>query len=234
MCDVDGRPIDDRRVEELANGVNISLRTGCFCNPGAGEIAHGLTADHMRRYFGRPGAVSFVDLRDDMLASHELLVSAIRVSVGIATNFTDVYRLMCFLQGFLDQTVADMNGILSQVPEWGTGRRAKLDGIKTAGKTGTTSAFRDGWFVGYTGNFTAAVWMGNDDYRSTRRLISFAMPGRITLPNSRTSASTCKCGTSPSGTAALSVRWMQKSTQLSSRRLYAGENGAGTRTRGIT
>lgn len=78
-----------------------------------------------------------------------------------------------------DQTVADMNGILSQVPEWGTGRRAKLDGIKTAGKTGTTSAFRDGWFVGYTGNFTAAVWMGNDDYRSTRRLTGGSLPATI-------------------------------------------------------
>jgi selenocysteine lyase/cysteine desulfurase len=111
MHDVDGRSIDDRRVEELANGVNISLRTGCFCNPGAGEIAHGLTADHMHAYFGRHDAVSFLDLRSDMLARHELLVAAIRVSVGVASNFTDVYRLMCFLQGFVDQTVDDIGRV---------------------------------------------------------------------------------------------------------------------------
>jgi len=78
-----------------------------------------------------------------------------------------------------EKTVAAMNGILSQVPEWGTGRRAKLEGIKTAGKTGTTSAYRDGWFVGYTGNFTGAVWMGNDDYRSTRRLTGGSLPATV-------------------------------------------------------
>lgn len=78
-----------------------------------------------------------------------------------------------------DTTVAAMNGILSQVPEWGTGRRAKLDRIKTAGKTGTTSAWRDGWFVGYTGNFVGAVWMGNDDFTSTRRLTGGRLPAMI-------------------------------------------------------
>ncbi len=111
MHDPNGRSIDDRRVEELANRVNISLRTGCFCNPGAGEIAHGLSAEHMRQYFGRRDAVSFLDLRTDMLARHELLVAAIRVSVGVATNFTDVYRLMCFLQGFVDRTVDDIGRV---------------------------------------------------------------------------------------------------------------------------
>ncbi|WP_291742963.1 transglycosylase domain-containing protein [Bauldia sp.] len=75
-----------------------------------------------------------------------------------------------------EQTVADMNGILSQVPEWGTGRRAKLEGIKTAGKTGTTSAYRDAWFVGFTGNYAAAVWMGNDNYQPTRRLTGGSLP----------------------------------------------------------
>ena len=75
-----------------------------------------------------------------------------------------------------EDTARSMNEMLSQVPEWGTGRRAKLDGIKTAGKTGTTQAYRDAWFVGYTGNYVAAVWFGNDNYGPTNRLTGGRLP----------------------------------------------------------
>src|SRR3569623_749931 len=71
-----------------------------------------------------------------------------------------------------------MAGMMSHVVSEGTARRAALDGIPTAGKTGTTNAYRDAWFVGYTGNFTCAVWYGNDDYSPTNRMTGGSLPAQ--------------------------------------------------------
>jgi penicillin-binding protein 1A len=61
------------------------------------------------------------------------------------------------------RVVQDMNFMLNKVVEEGTGKRAILEGIPVAGKTGTTNGYKDAWFVGYTGNLVASVWYGNDD-----------------------------------------------------------------------
>lgn len=74
------------------------------------------------------------------------------------------------------ETVKSINVMLAQVPEWGTARRSKLEGIRNAGKTGTTQSYRDAWFVGYTGNFVAAVWFGNDNYTPTNRMTGGSLP----------------------------------------------------------
>ncbi|HET9714843.1 MAG TPA: PBP1A family penicillin-binding protein [Pseudolabrys sp.] len=71
---------------------------------------------------------------------------------------------------------ADMIKMMNSVVENGTGRRARLDGIAAAGKTGTTNAYRDAWFMGYTGNFVCGVWFGNDDYQSTNRMTGGSLP----------------------------------------------------------
>ncbi len=82
------------------------------------------------------------------------------------------------VQAIPASVAADMAGMMSHVVTEGTARRAALDGIPAAGKTGTTSAYRDAWFVGYTGNFTCAVWYGNDDYSPTNRMTGGSLPAQ--------------------------------------------------------
>jgi penicillin-binding protein 1A len=74
------------------------------------------------------------------------------------------------------QVATDMNAMLVSAVENGTGKRAMLDGVRVAGKTGTTNAYRDAWFVGYTGNFVCGVWIGNDDYSPTNRMTGGSLP----------------------------------------------------------
>jgi len=82
------------------------------------------------------------------------------------------------LQAIPASVAADMASMMSHVVSEGTARRAALDGIPTAGKTGTTNAYRDAWFVGYTGNFSCAVWYGNDDYSPTNRMTGGSLPAQ--------------------------------------------------------
>jgi selenocysteine lyase/cysteine desulfurase len=113
MRDRDGLPLDDLRVEELANAANVSLRTGCFCNPGAAEAAHHLSKDDLCRWFGRRQAVSYLEFRDQLRRRHNQFPSAIRISFGVASNFADAYRLVTFLQKFVDRSVTEVDEPIS-------------------------------------------------------------------------------------------------------------------------
>ncbi len=99
-----GHLFDYRMVEAEANALNISLRTGCFCNPGAGEKAHGLTEAQLADCFKRPERMTFEQFITAMHGKGEDTVGAIRVSVGIASNFADVYRFWQFARTFCDRS----------------------------------------------------------------------------------------------------------------------------------
>ncbi len=78
-----------------------------------------------------------------------------------------------------EETAKNMNMMMRNVVVAGTGRRAQVQGVPAAGKTGTTSSYRDAWFAGFTGNYVATVWMGNDNYLPTKRLTGGSLPAMI-------------------------------------------------------
>jgi penicillin-binding protein 1A len=75
--------------------------------------------------------------------------------------------------------VAMMNTMLRETLLTGTARKAEMPGWEAAGKTGTTQEFRDAWFVGYTGQLVAGVWLGNDDGTPGKRLTGSTLPVEI-------------------------------------------------------
>ena len=71
------------------------------------------------------------------------------------------------------------NQMLRGVMTSGTGRSAAIAGRDVAGKTGTTSDYKDAWFVGYTGGFVTAVWVGKDDNSPMRGVTGGSSPAAI-------------------------------------------------------
>jgi selenocysteine lyase/cysteine desulfurase len=97
----DGQIIDHRDIESAANQVNISLRTGCFCNPGAGEIALGISRLELDVCFTGPGHEKRLSIDDFRLCIDGKASGAVRVSVGPVTNFNDVQAFLAFARGLL-------------------------------------------------------------------------------------------------------------------------------------
>ena len=99
--DPEGHLVDYRRVEELAAQARISLRTGCFCNPGAGEVALGISRVELDVCFTRPGNEDRLSIDDFRLCIDGKSSGAVRISVGPFTNFNDVQALLSFARGLL-------------------------------------------------------------------------------------------------------------------------------------
>jgi molybdenum cofactor sulfurtransferase len=96
----DGRVVDERFVDRVAATHRISVRTGCFCNPGAGETAFSISGDAL---LGAEFGVGMI--LDDYIRQIGVPTGgAVRVSLGVATNFADVYRFMAFATEFRDVT----------------------------------------------------------------------------------------------------------------------------------
>lgn len=99
--DKNDQAFDHRFIESEANKVNISLRTGCFCNPGAGEVALGISRVELDVCFTSPGHEDRLTLDDFRLCIDGKSSGAVRISVGMVTNFNDVQAFLAFARGLL-------------------------------------------------------------------------------------------------------------------------------------
>jgi selenocysteine lyase/cysteine desulfurase len=111
LLDPGGRVVDERAVARATAAAGISIRTGCFCNPGAGEGAFNLTkADWRRALRGRARTLDqYVDLLG--LPSG----GALRASVGLASNVEDVERFLAFVEMTYRDRAADTGGLAPRV-----------------------------------------------------------------------------------------------------------------------
>jgi penicillin-binding protein 1A len=78
-----------------------------------------------------------------------------------------------------DAVRRDMTAMLYQVVQAGTGTAARLGDREAAGKTGTSQDYRDAWFVGFTADHVAGVWVGNDDNSPMRGVTGGLVPARL-------------------------------------------------------
>ena len=78
-----------------------------------------------------------------------------------------------------EQAAQQLTYMMTQVVERGTGRRAGIDGWQIAGKTGTTQAARDAWFIGFTADYVVGVWMGYDNNDPLTGVTGGGLPAEI-------------------------------------------------------
>jgi molybdenum cofactor sulfurtransferase len=109
--DPDGHLLDYRRVEELAGREGISVRTGCFCNPGAGETAEGITDEDVLAALESVTDLTLPRFLQVITHRSGKSAGAIRASFGIASNLADAQRFVAFAERLRDQTRLTMGDV---------------------------------------------------------------------------------------------------------------------------
>jgi selenocysteine lyase/cysteine desulfurase len=100
VLDRAGLVVPFSRVEERAREEGVSIRGGCFCNPGASEAAFGFRADQTARCLSEVSAEGFSIEKLAECLGPEVPVGAIRASLGLASNAADVDRTLAVVQSF--------------------------------------------------------------------------------------------------------------------------------------
>lgn len=97
----DGSKIGFEKIDALANEKRISIRSGCFCNPGLDEINSCITTDELSQYFTSRASGNYTDMVDFL----RKMRGATRISVGIATHKKDLDAFISFVKELQDKTI---------------------------------------------------------------------------------------------------------------------------------
>jgi selenocysteine lyase/cysteine desulfurase len=100
ILDRAGRAIPYWNVEARAREEGVSVRSGCFCNPGASEYAFGFRAEETSKCLTRAAATGFTIEGFAECLGPDVPVGAVRISIGLPTNFADVHRALAITQSY--------------------------------------------------------------------------------------------------------------------------------------
>jgi penicillin-binding protein 1A len=89
------------------------------------------------------------------------------------------HKVQLATQAVQNPGLDEMQRMMRTVMVSGTGTHAKVAGYDMAGKTGTTSDYKDAWFCGYTGGITTVVWTGRDDAKPMVKITGATAPSEI-------------------------------------------------------
>jgi selenocysteine lyase/cysteine desulfurase len=103
--DNNGHFIDHNIIEKLANSRNISIRTGCFCNPGDGEMALGISKKEMNTCFSMKQQLEYQDLQ---YCIDDKSTGAVRISLGLVSNFADVYKFLKLTEELKNKSILEL------------------------------------------------------------------------------------------------------------------------------
>lgn len=132
-----------------------------------GGFTKGTTSEEM--------AAGYATLENDGVYREPTCITKITTSDGKEVMSSDTEEKTVYTES----AAKSMTDILQSVISGGTGVGAKVPNIDTAGKTGTTTSNRDGWFCGYTPYYTTAIWVGRDDNKEMSSLSGASYPKSI-------------------------------------------------------
>jgi penicillin-binding protein 1A len=161
-------------------------------------LAHSINTVSVRLLmrFGGPGPVAATAERlgitsklpaDASLALGTGEVGLLELTAAYAPFFNGGFRVVPFAVEPQEQPelvvrpdlAAMMAGMMGSVVSRGTGKAAAIPGRWVAGKTGTTSDYRDAWFIGSVNGMMIGVWMGNDDNTPMKNVVGGGLPARL-------------------------------------------------------